>query len=183
MNQPDLPFSPRAITEEETYRPALAPARGLMLAWALSLVLLGSVAIMVFLGARVPWPTWLMLAFFLAAACLMTAGRWVDSRTLIQATPQGLTYQTPLQRLQLPWEEVRELRLLAAGRTWRIVVLGGGGRIPFRVPRAGADSSPATASLSLPGGEQLLRGILGMAHFASRERLGGGWVLRARDSR
>jgi hypothetical protein len=179
MNQLDLPFSPRTISEEETYRPALAPLKGLILAWALSLALVGSVAAMRLLGAPVPWPTWLMLGFFTLAAALMTTGRWVDGRTIIEAGPRGLRYHTPLHEVKIPWQELRELRLLPAGRTWRVVVLAERGRVPFRVMRSPAAQESGPPFIALPRGETLLRGILGMAPWVVHTSQNGGWVLRA----
>jgi hypothetical protein len=175
---PDFLTSPLKITEEDTFKPALIPRRGGIIAWCATL-LVAIVAILTMIrSGQIPCLTTAMFLFFLLAAILITFSYWVDSRTFIQVTQTHLTYRSPFRRFLQNWKQISEINTLKAGQTWRVLVIGEQSSFSIRIGEKSSVELKPTRVLELPRGDILVREICGMANLSKIERNDDIWVCK-----
>ena len=116
-----------------TFRPVVASRRGEAYAWAIAGTMAVATALTAWRTGSVPWFLWLFLGFFLGSAIISTFGHWVDSRTVLTLTPEGLDFQNGLRHVQLTWPQVESLRLVNDQWGTRVQVAGeNGAHFAFR---------------------------------------------------
>ena len=111
-----------------TFRPLVGSRRGEAYAWGLAGALALTAAITAWQLGTVPWFLWLLLGFFLGSALLSTFSNWVDSRTVLVLSNQGLVFRNGLRHVRLSWSEVESLRVLTDRWGKRVQVSGKDGQ-------------------------------------------------------
>jgi hypothetical protein len=170
------------VDGEEVFRPALPSRRGEATAWILAaLVGVASLALYVSTSEWQCLPL-ALFGFLLAAGAIISLGRWLDVRTEINASSQGISFHSPLRRVTLPWDRLSRIRASQAGQTWWVTVFGEDhSHFRFRVREAEVDPERLQRIFTLPRGRLLVGMICGMAGLGEPDRVPEGWECKRAD--
>ncbi len=119
---------PHVQTLTGTFRPLQDSRRGEAYAWGLTAVMGLSIAAVAWRVGTVPWFLWLLFGFFLISALLSSFSGWVDRKTVLSLTEQGLTFHNGLRHVHLTWPQIVEVRIQTDNWGKRIQVRGEDGQ-------------------------------------------------------
>jgi hypothetical protein len=163
---------------QETFLPVKPNRRGEFLAWGCSF----SLAVTAVVQARVtegfPYTAVLLLAFFFLAGATTSFGNWLERRTSVLVTPEGVTYTSPIRNVSLAWEQIDTLTALPAGQGWRLVVQGTGRMFQFRTPVPLGEGGREAVPIGFPDGERMAGLIRSQARLNAPMEKDGAWVCR-----
>ena len=110
---------PAASTTE--FRPELLSRRGEWTAWALALAVGLALLALMRGGSISPWG-WIFWGFLFFSGASISLGNWMDRRTILRLSAEGLHFENGLRVVSMAWSEVREVTVLPArlGRTVRV---------------------------------------------------------------
>ncbi|NIM92458.1 MAG: hypothetical protein GTO18_01920 [Anaerolineales bacterium] len=173
---PEFLSNSKTIDHEELFQPRSESRRGELIAWIAAVVIGILLAILYSQSGQINCFIGLLFAFFLFAGLLMTYSHWVDSRITIRVTPEELDYKSPFRVVNLKWNEVAEVRVIKAGRSYRVIVRGKEAYFAYRVAPKTEDESDPIRMLGLPRGDELTRIICGMAELGEPKEQEDEWV-------
>lgn len=175
---PEFLSFPTFTNRQERYVPAPPNRRGEALAWLCALGI--GIAGLVLTGryGAAPCLTWQLLGIFILAGGAISLGNWLDSRTHVELSPQGIAYQSPLRRLNVRWEEVQAISAIPLRRGWRLLVESSGGRFALRTICRLSLGPVESQPIGFPEGERIASLIRGMAGLPAPVQLGDCWVSR-----
>ena len=145
-----------------TFRP-LVPARtGEIYAWGLAGVMLLSALFLRWRVGYVPWFVWLLFAFFLFSGIMSTFSHWVDSRTVLILSDEGLAFRNGLRFARFVWQEIAEVRVRSDRWGKRVQVRGQNGQhFAFRtLTEVEIHEGKPQKLFGFPQGEQLAQAII-----------------------
>lgn len=121
------------LSAAQEYRPLLLSRRSELVAWMITVI---SVFGWLYFRQNIPALTNLMLVFF--ALALFTGfgtsyGNWMDRRTILRVSPDGLAYRNGLQNIQMPWQDVQEMHLLESRLGRKVHLIGRRRQFSFRM--------------------------------------------------
>jgi hypothetical protein len=164
------------LEKEETFQPELIPFRGGWIAW-------GAVVLIGFTLFFIRWRTGEyncmtinFFLFFLLAAILITFNYWIDSNTIILATPSHLSYQSPIKKFFHPWDEITQVKAVRVGQSWRVSILGQNSSFSFRIKSETVPEDHRGRILELPRGETLAQIICTMANLTKCTYQDKAWI-------
>ncbi len=111
-----------------TFRPLLTSRRGEAYAWGLAGVMALSALFLQWRVGSVPWFIWLLFWFFVISGALSTFSYWVDARTVLILSEEGLAFRNGLRFVRLPWSQVSEVRIRNDRWGKRVQVRGADGQ-------------------------------------------------------
>ena len=118
------------MSEIKIYTPELLPRDGEIYAWLLSIV----AALGLFflsLRAGIPYWAWFLFIIFLFSAFSMTLGNWMDRKTHLEISPEGLRYENGLRKTSITWENLQEVRTAPARWGTSVQVIGTNGHFSY----------------------------------------------------
>jgi len=164
MDKTASPFGPpEKISDKLVFRPASAPSRGLIYAYAC--VLMAAIAAW-FLWSQqggIPIVLSILACMFMLAGMLITFSRWMDTGTWYKVSEHAIEYHNPLRITRIEWGAVQEMRALQTGSIFRVLVVGPSDRFQFRISLEPTAASGSSFPLGLPEGDQLARLVRGMS--------------------
>jgi hypothetical protein len=175
---PDFLTRTQSLPGEVIYRPFTPNRRGERVAWACTGFLGVTVVVIIWRGATVSIFALMLLFFFLLASLLISYGNWMDTRLAILTTSQHVYYRSPLRKVELVWDAIVEMRVVKAGRGWRVAVIGHEGYFTFRMGCELRGRSGQRLRIGIDGGERLAAHIRSKARFSTFVREGEMWVCR-----
>jgi hypothetical protein len=137
-----------------------------------------AVLVILWRGAPVSIFAIVLLLFFLLASSLISYGNWMDAHLEIQTTSQHVFYRSPLRKVRLAWDAIVEMRVVGAGRGWRVGVMGYEGYFTFRTASEMGARSGQSMRIGIEGGERLATQIRIKARLGIPVRDGDMWVCR-----
>lgn len=110
------------MPDQETFTPELLPRRGEWNAWGFALAATAGLFI-IQTWAMVPAWVWFFVSFLYFSALSISLGNWMDRRTRLRISPDGVAYENGLRRARLAWDEIKQARVLPArwGRTVQVI--------------------------------------------------------------
>ena len=155
-----------------TFRP-LVPARtGEIYAWSLAGVMAISALVLRWRAGYVPWFVWLLFAFFLFSGLMSTFSHWVDARTVLILSEDGLAFRNGLRFARFTWQEVDEVRMRRDRWGKRIQVRGQNGQhFAFRtITEVEIHEGQPQKLFGFPQGEQLAEAIIQRAGLRQKNQ-------------
>lgn len=178
---PDFLSESQSLSGEQTYRPFAPNRRGEGVAWVCTLFLGAALVAIHLRGVSVSILAIMLLLFFLLASLLISYGNWVDTRLEIHTTPQHVFYRSPLRKSMLLWDAILEMRVVKAGRGWRVAVIGKDSYFTFRTASELGGRSGQVMRIGIDGGERLAAQIRSEARLATPVWDGEMWVCRLEE--
>ncbi|MCS6995299.1 MAG: PH domain-containing protein [Anaerolineales bacterium] len=111
------------MSEPQTFTPELLPRQGERNAWLLALAAtIGLLLIRTW--AIVPTWVWVFIGFLYFSALSISLGNWMDRRTRLTLSPEGVAYENGLRHARLMWEDIEQVRVSPARWGRRVEVIG-----------------------------------------------------------
>ena len=173
---PDFLTRTQLLSEDVTFRPFAPNRRGEGVAWACTGFLGVMLGVILWRGASVSGFALALMLFFLLASLLISYGNWMDMSLEIRTTSQHVFYRSPLRKVKLMWDAIVEMRVVKAGRGWRIAVIGQGGDFTFRTASEIGRRSGQSMRIGIEGGERCAAQIRSGARLSTPIRDGEMWV-------
>lgn len=170
------------IQGEEAFQPAKPNRRGEILAWTCCFTLAVTAVVQAKVTAGFPYTAVALLAFFFLAGATTSFGNWLERRTSVLITPEGVTYASPIRNVSLAWEKVDSLAALPAGQGWRLVVQGAGRLFQFRTPVPPGEGGREAVPIGFPDGERMAGLIRSCARLSAPMEEEEAWVCRKKGS-
>jgi hypothetical protein len=154
----------------QAFAPERLSSRGEITAWALTLVVLMTAAIVQVNGSRWASAGWILAGIFLLSAGSISLGNWMDRKTVIHVDRTGISFQNGLRDTTLTWKEVRAVRVLPA--QWgaqQVQVVGetshGKAHFEFRTLGTIHHQGQERGRTGFASGDQILDTIIRMANM------------------
>jgi hypothetical protein len=166
------------LTTEEFFHPLPPNRRGEFIAWSSAAVVgLVSGALFWQSGRVSSWAIFLFI-FFSLSAILVSFGNWMEAHTFIRLSSEQVVYHSPVRKVTLALNDVRELWVSSAGRGWRIAVRGEGGFFTYRSAARLGGRSHQAVYIGIKHGDRLAALIKSMAQLSPPVLEGDVWLCR-----
>jgi len=121
-----------ATPKSQIFRPDVLPRRNEFIAWGV--FILAAVAFLIF-RTNDQLPAWVAygvaLLFVLAAG--LSLGNWMDRRTQLAFSVEGLEFQNGLRHIKMSWRDVQSVQVAPSGVGKAVRVTASRGRFSFTV--------------------------------------------------
>ncbi len=142
------------------FTPELIPRRGELIAWLLTVGVIAGWLILNFNNLPVVWGLPLFGILLLVSAMGISFGNWMDRHTSISLDPGSIIYRDGLRKVQLGWEEIRNVRVLPSEWGSKIQVFGDTGYFAFRTLGEVVLRGDVKGTMGFKNGEEILRLIV-----------------------
>jgi hypothetical protein len=120
------------MSEISEFRPELMPRKGEWNAWVFVFLL----GIFFLIGSSI-WPempgaVWLFEGLMILLAASISLGNWVDRRTMLRLSADGIAFENGLRSVRLSWPEVQHVAVVQTPSGKRIQVQGETSHFTFK---------------------------------------------------
>ncbi len=165
-------FLALAESDEKIFTPELAPRSGERNAWILAFLMFVLWFVFRLTAWKLPFTVELLVIFSLGAALLISFGNWVERKTLLALSEEGIRFENGLGKSALSWEEIEEVRLRPAVWGKRVQVRGKGLRFDFHTLGEVKYRGAVQAKTGFAQGEEIVRQIVLHSGLRIAEQLG-----------
>jgi hypothetical protein len=166
------------LSVEETFRPLPPNRRGESIAWSCAVVVGVVSGALFWQSGQISSLAVFLFIFFSLSALLISFGNWMEAHTLIRLSSEQVVYHSPVRKVTLALDDVRELWVSSAGRGWRIVVRGEGGFFSYRSAARLGGRFDQAVYIGIEHGDRLAGLIRNMAHLSVPVCEGEAWLCR-----
>jgi hypothetical protein len=114
------------------YRPLLLSRRGEYIAWGAALLVAAAWFFLTLLGRSVFLAMPILEILLLFSAASMSLGNWMDRRTVLRLSDQGLSFQNGLRDIRLKWDEICKIYVIPTQWGKKAEVIGEREHFQFR---------------------------------------------------
>lgn len=157
------------MPEQNSFSPELLPRRGEINAWVFALIATGGLVALHY-WTQVPFWVWFFIAFLYFSALSISLGNWMDRRTHIQLSADGIAYENGLRRVHLRWNEIKQVRVLLARWGQTVQVLGDSAHFEYNTLGEIKFRGELRGRTGFAEGEAILETILRSADLAALTR-------------
>ncbi|MBN2555373.1 MAG: hypothetical protein JXA97_05490 [Anaerolineales bacterium] len=176
MEGPEFIFQRVEASNLQVYQPFRPRRQGEWIAWACAAALAATVVVRKnLLGTPGLW-AWLLAAFFLLSALLVSYGNWIAARTRIEISPHDLRFISPIHRVTFDWPQVLSMRFDRRENFWRVHVDGGPGRIHFDTPGLLGTRTSQPVHVGIERGDKLAAAIWQSGRLSEPVFIEGLWT-------
>lgn len=162
--------------EEGTVRPNLPGRRGELIAWLSALGVGVGTAILALRLGELPTLGLGLTLFLILVATLISFGGWMERNTSIRIGERGVSYRSPVRRVEFAWDEIERLHATPIGDGWRIGVQGKRTRFSFRTASTLRFGSFREMPFGFDEGERVAGLIRARSRLSAPRPVDGGWV-------
>ncbi len=176
MNPPEWLLIGRHISNSETFTPIAMDRQGERMAWSLAMALL---ALLIYLRWSMQIRLTALLVIFVLlflAAILISFGTWMERRTRIDLSPEGMRYKNPLRDRWIRWEDLTRIHAYPRGSGWRVLVESSIANFSFQTGTVLNTGWGSSIKTGVVGGEDLVSGIVGLANLSAVSADREGWT-------
>lgn len=119
-----------------------------------------------------PFTVNVLVIFTLSAAALISFSNWVERRTLLALSSQGVRFENGLRKVRLDWKDIAEVRLRPAMWGKHVQVRGKGTRFDFYTLGEVRYKGAVQAKTGFAQGEEIVRQIVLNSGLRIAEQLG-----------
>ncbi|MBU0513061.1 MAG: hypothetical protein KJ638_15350 [Chloroflexi bacterium] len=152
------------------FRPELISRRGELIAWILSIIALVSLGVALIWGAGMSWAGIIFVLILLLSAGSISLGNWVDRKTVLSLSLEGVSFRNGLRNVSLKWDQIQELRLLPDRWGVRVHVWGAESRFNFRMLGEVKVRGELKGRVGFAEGESILQEILESSGLQENEQ-------------
>jgi hypothetical protein len=157
------------------YRPVLLSRRGELIAWGAA-VLVAAVWVYLALSGK---PIFLAIpileVILLFSAGSISLGNWMDRRTVLRMSENGVSFQNGLRNIQLSWQEILQVRVFPSQWGKKVEVVGERVHFQFRTLGEVKVQGEIKGRMGIENGEQALNQIITKSGLQQIEQPGGGY--------
>jgi hypothetical protein len=152
-------------SQARDFRPELLSRSGEGTAWAfLAFTTVNLFVIQRWLG-NIPLAAWVIWAFLLLAATLISFNNWVDRRTRLRLDIGGITYENGLRSVRLTWPEVQKMTRFPARWGQTIQVIGEKTSFVFHMLGEVRTKGELRGKVGFAEGEKIFEEIVAMSNL------------------
>jgi hypothetical protein len=154
----------------QEFRPELLSRRGEGIAWASTLMVGLGWLVLRLSGQRPPGAVVFLGLILLLAALSISLGNWMDRHTLIRLDTTGIEFTNGLRHVRLPWEEIRQVRVLPSRWGSKVQVFGARAYFHFRTLGEVRVQGELKGRMGFEKGEEILQQIIQNSQLQLAER-------------
>ena len=98
--------------------------------------------------------------FLTLAAAAISLGNWIDRKTVLTLTPEGVAFRNGLRNVQMTWAQIQKVRVVPDRWGERVHVLGTGAHFNFRMLGEIEFQDKLHERIGFTSGDQILQTIL-----------------------
>ncbi|MFM8321387.1 MAG: hypothetical protein ACKOC5_10765 [Chloroflexota bacterium] len=158
------------------FRPESFSRRGEATAWGMAIL---AILTWVFLAARgqpVPLAIRFVAGFTLLAGAAISLTNWSDRRTVLRLSESGIAYANGLRSVQLPWEQILQVRVYPSNLGDQVRVVGKQTFFTFRTYGEARLGEQVRGRMGFAAGEQILNQVRRSAGLNHIERSGPAYI-------
>ncbi len=152
------PMKPLTVPSE--FRPQRIPRRGEITAWALTLVVVATLAFVHAQGQPAPGFAWFLAVFFGFSALSISLGNWMDRNTVLRLREDGVEFHNGLRHVSLTWPQIQKVIVRPARWGQQVAVIGEGAHFEFRTLGEVVMQGKVRGRMGFEEGEAILEHIL-----------------------
>lgn len=160
------------ISTPREFTPERLPVRGEITGWSVAIVILATATILRFVGSQWANLSLIMAVVFILSAASISLGNWMDRKTVIRLSRDGISYTNGVRHSEMRWDEIQAVRVIPkqwGAREVQVVGETPRGKIHFEFRTLGTVNyqGQERGRTGFADGEFLLETILRMAHMQS----------------
>lgn len=159
-------------SDEKIFTPELAPRSGERNAWILAFLMIVLWLVFRLTPWELPFTVELLVIFTLGAALLISFGNWVERKTILAITNNGVRFENGLRKVRLAWEEIAEVRVRPAVWGKRVQVRGKETRFDFFTLGEVKHKGRVQAKTGFAQGDEIVRQIVLNSGLRIADQLG-----------
>ena len=143
----------------QEFHPEMISRKGERNAW----ILTGAAIIAYLLLWRISEPSTLLLVmviFLLISALFISLSNWIDRKTVLTLSPEGIHFYNGLRNVKLNWNEIEKLRVVPDRWGKRVHVSSSQAYISFRNLSEVEFQGKVRGQMGFPKGEEILEEII-----------------------
>ncbi len=148
-----------AASTEQVFRPEVLSRRNEIIAWGVFVVAALGVAIFRNYDA-LPFWVYLGLGLLFLLAAGLSLGNWMDRRTVLQFTREGLEFRNGLRNIKMGWREIEALQVLPSSMGKGVRVTAGRGHFSFTVSGGVRFRGKTQGRFGFAGGDEIIKEIV-----------------------
>ncbi len=168
MNNPD----------EKIFTPEPAPRSGERNAWILAFLMVVLWLVFRLTSWNLPVTVEILVIFTLGAALLISFGNWVERKTILTLTNDGVRFENGLRNIRLGWEEIEEVRVRPAVWGKRVQVRSKQTRFDFHTLGEVKYKGSVQAKTGFAQGDEIVRQIVLNSGLRIADQLGDEMVYQ-----
>jgi hypothetical protein len=116
----------------QEFSPELVSRRGEFIAWASTLVVSLAWIILSQANQRIPVAVQFMAIILLLVSLSISLGNWMDRRTSIHLSEDGITFRNGLRDLHFGWDEIQQVKVFPSNWGNKVQVISNQAQFQFR---------------------------------------------------
>ena len=156
------------------YYPEMLSRRGEITVWVLFVVIFSGWVILSLSGRPLPIAVILLGLFTLMAGMAISLGNWMDRRTFIRVTQEGVQFENGLRKSDLRWEEITHLEVYPSKWGSKVHVRGHNSHFSYRTLGEVKLNQEIKGRMGFNDGDKILQVILERSHLKKVERSDAG---------
>ncbi|MFC2053868.1 hypothetical protein ACFLV7_06155 [Chloroflexota bacterium] len=153
------------LEAQAVFYPELLSRRGEFIAWGTSLIVLLGWIILSLNGRQVPFAVPFLGIILVFAALAISLGNWMDRKTELRLSADGVTYENGLRYAALDWKDINEIRVFPSKWGKKVHVLGGTKHFNFRTLGEVKVQDEVKGRMGFAEGDKILSVILDHANL------------------
>jgi hypothetical protein len=118
--------------EVRTYHPVLLPRNGEFTAWGLSALSILGLVFLNLWSESIPLWVLVLVLFLLFAALSISLGNWMDRKTRLEISENGVSFENGLRKVALDWLDVQKVQVAPTRLGKSVTVIGDAAHFTFR---------------------------------------------------
>lgn len=157
-----------AEKQAQEFLPELNSRRGELIAWGSAMLVAAGWLVLAASGNRVPGSVPFLGILLLLAALSISLGNWMDRRTRLRVSADGIHFQNGLRDVHLGWDEIRQVQVYPGKWGKRVSVIGPASHFEFRTLGEVSVQGETKGRMGFGEGERILRRILEAADLVPK---------------
>ena len=155
---------------ERKYYPEQLSRRGEITVWMLLVLVMLTGLILKLSGSPVPYTVTVLGVFFLLAGLAISLGNWMDRRTFIKVSAEGIEFKIGLRHGELLWQEVKRLEVYPSNWGDKVHVRGSESHFAFRTMGEVKVNKEVKGRMGFEEGDKILEILLERSKLRKVER-------------
>ncbi|MCK5313953.1 MAG: hypothetical protein KAJ53_02470 [Anaerolineales bacterium] len=163
------------VSDVREFKPEQVSRRGEFIAWGCA-VLVGVLwLVLIWQGQAVTWAILLLEIFLLFAGTSISLGNWMDRKTLLRLDQKGISYKNGLRKVQMNWQDIRQVRVLPTRWGSKVQVIGEDAYFEFRTLGEVKIGGELKGRMGFEKGDEILQAIVIASDLQKTDDPGDGY--------
>jgi len=167
--------------QNKALRPASLSRQGEFVAWTMTLLVIITWIFLSIRGYNIHLLIIVLGVFIFLSALALSLGNWVDRRTVIRITDEGIHFENGLRCVNFHWEQINQVEVYPSRMGKKVHVRSNRTHFDFRTSAEIKSRGNVKGYLGFREGDGILAHILEKAHFEFREQSGSGYCYKRKS--